>query len=71
MSKPAWEKYSNSRPTTIVTGEQQEGDGLARSIRTSRVDLIVVCLGIVLVEDVRGDVGSMVRVDHCVGRGTK
>ena len=30
------------------------------------MDLIVVCLCVVLVEDVRGDIRSMVRVDHGV-----
>jgi hypothetical protein len=46
-----------------------------RWIRTSRVDLVVVSLGIVLVEDVGGNVGGVVRVDHCAvvqtGRGAE
>ena len=39
------------------------------SIHTSRVDIIVVCLGIVFVEDVRGNIGGVsgvMRVDHVV-----
>lgn len=44
----------------------REQDGLSKMIHTNRVDLIVVSLSIMLVEDMRGNIGSMVRIEHGV-----